>query len=130
MIGGTRKVFEMALEHAKTRIAYERPIGAYQAVSYRIVDIKWELESMEALVYGVAWKLDNGLATDADVAGVKAFCGPAYERACTRSHNVLAGIGYLIEHPLHLYTRRAKVLDMWLGDSRSHLETVFESMGI
>jgi alkylation response protein AidB-like acyl-CoA dehydrogenase len=130
MLGGTRKVFELTLEYAKNRTAFRRPIAVYQAISHKVVDILWELDSMVPFIYGTAWKLDQGLDAGADAAGVKAYCGPVYERACSRSHDVLAGVGYLLEHPLHLYTRRAKILDISFGDGAWQQAKVLDSLGI
>ena len=76
-----------------------------------------------------AWRLSEGLSCDYEVAIAKAWTSDSIERACWRAHQVMAGVGYSTDQGLlPLYSRRAKSLQLYLGDSEHHLEKVAEHL--
>jgi alkylation response protein AidB-like acyl-CoA dehydrogenase len=118
-VGIAAKALELAVEHAKTREQFGRPIGVYQAVSHPIADTYIETELARSLAYWAAWCVAEGdeLAPVA-VASAKSFCGDAAVAACERSIQVHGGIGFTWEHVLHRYYKRALAIQAFGGYAR------------
>jgi alkylation response protein AidB-like acyl-CoA dehydrogenase len=106
--GIAQRALELAVEHARTREQFGRPIGAYQAVSHPLANTYVEAELARSLAYWAAWCLAEG-DEDAPIAAAaaKSFAGDAAVAACERAIQVLGGIGFTWEHPLHTYYKRA-----------------------
>ena len=120
-VGISAKVLELAIEHAKTREQFGRPIGVYQAVSHTLADTYVETELARSLAYWAAWSVAEA---DADaaiaVAAAKAFCADNAVLACERSIQVHGGIGFTWEHVLHRYYKRALWIQAFGGYARKH----------
>jgi acyl-CoA dehydrogenase-like protein len=110
LVGAGRGMLELARTHALERVQFGRPIGAFQAVRHRLADSLVAVEAATSLL-DAAWE-DPSPVT----AGMaKAFAGRSARTASRHCQQVLAGIGFTTEHPLHRYVRRTLVLDQLLG---------------
>ncbi len=99
----------MAVEYAKDRQQFDRPIGAYQAVSHRCAQMLLETENSRSAVYGAAWAADaepESLPLAASIA--KAYASDAGWRVPDASIQVHGGIGFTWEHDLHFFLKRGK----------------------
>jgi len=114
LIGASRRMLEMAREHALERIQFGVPISSFQAVRHRLAETLVAIETAEA-VLDAAW-IDGSPLT---AAMAKAVAGRSARTASRHCQQVLAGIGFTTEHPFHLYFRRVLVLDGLLGSARS-----------
>ncbi len=114
LVGASAAMLELARRHALDRVQFGRTIAAFQAVRHRLADTLVAIESARALL-DEAW--DDSRAETAAMA--KAVSGGAARAAARHCQQVLAGIGFTTEHPLHRYVRRVLVLDELLGSSRS-----------
>jgi len=110
-VGVAQRALELGVEHAKTRQQFGKPIGVYQAVSHKLADTYADVELARSLAYWAAWCVaeENEQAAVA-AAAAKAFATEAAVAACERSIQVLGGIGFTWEHPLHRLYKRA----LWL----------------
>ena len=109
-VGIGAKALELAIEYAKTREQFGKPIGTYQAVSHQLADTYVETELARSLAYWAAWCVAEGdEQVDVACAAAKAYCGDAAVAACERSIQVHGGIGFTWEHVLHEYYKRALV---------------------
>jgi len=114
LLGASRRMLELAREHALGRIQFGRPISAFQAVRHRLAETLVAIEAADAML-DAAW-LDRTPQT----AGIaKAVAGRAARVTARHCQQVLAGIGFTAEHPLHRYVRRIMVLEQILGAARS-----------
>src|ERR671931_1304662 len=124
-VGIAAKVLELAVDYAKTREQFGRPIGVYQAVSHQLADTYVETELARSLAYWAAWCVAEG---DADapiaVAAAKSYAGDAAVAACERAIQVLGGIGFTWEHVLHRYYKRALWIQAFGGYARVHRAAV------
>ena len=93
---------------------FDRPIAGFQAVRHRLADSLVAIEAADAAAHAAG---DDGSPLTAALA--KAVAGRSARTVARHAQQVLAGIGFTTEHPLHLYVRRALVLDHLLGDARS-----------
>jgi len=112
MAGASTAMLELARVHAMGRVQFGGPIASFQAVRHRLADTLVALEAARALL-DAAWH--DGTAETAAMA--KAASGRAARTASRHCQQVLAGIGFTTEHPLHRYVRRALVLDELLGSA-------------
>ncbi|HKA66693.1 MAG TPA: acyl-CoA dehydrogenase family protein [Solirubrobacterales bacterium] len=117
--GIAQRTMEMAVEYAKDRQQFGRPIGAYQAVSHRCAQMLLETENARSAVYGAAWAADaepGSLPLAASMA--KAYASDAGWRVPDASIQVHGGIGFTWEHDAHLFFKRAKWGEVVYGDGR------------
>jgi alkylation response protein AidB-like acyl-CoA dehydrogenase len=117
--GIAQRALEFAVEHARTREQFGRPIGVYQAVSHPLATTYVEAELARSLAYWAAWCVaegDDQLPVAA--AAAKSYGGDVAVAACERAIQVLGGIGFTWEHPLHTYYKRALWIQAYGGYSR------------
>jgi len=127
--GIAQRTMEMAVEYAKDRQQFGRPIGSYQAVSHRCAQMLLETENARSAVYGAAWAADaepESLPTAASMA--KAYASDAGWRVPDASLQVHGGIGFTWEHDLHFFLKRGKANAAMFGDSKWHRERVADAV--
>jgi alkylation response protein AidB-like acyl-CoA dehydrogenase len=127
--GIAQRTLEMAVEYAKDREQFGRPIGAYQAVSHRCAQMLLETENARSAVYGAAWAADaepESLPLAASMA--KAYAGDAGWRVPDASIQVHGGIGFTWEHDLHFFLKRGRSNAAIFGDSKWHRERVADAV--
>jgi alkylation response protein AidB-like acyl-CoA dehydrogenase len=103
-------MLELARTHALERMQFGRPIGSFQAVRHRLAESLVALEAAAALL-DAAWEDPSPVTA----AMAKAFAGRSARTAARHCQQVMAGIGFTTEHPLHRSVRRTIVLDQLLG---------------
>ena len=110
-VGVTRRAFDIAAEHAKTRQQFDRPIGTYQAVSHRIADSYGAVQLATSLTAWAVWCVaEDDPQADQACAAAAAFAAPAAVQACESAIQVLGGIGMTWEHSIHRFYKRAQWL--------------------
>jgi alkylation response protein AidB-like acyl-CoA dehydrogenase len=125
MCGGAQKVLEMTTEYAKIRVAFGKPIGAYQGVKHRAAEMLVDVENAKSLTYYAAWAMDENAAESALAASMaKAYASDAFRRVAGAGIQLHGGIGFTWEHDLHLYFKRAKSSEVTFGDATYHRERV------
>jgi len=130
-VGGAQKVLEMAVEYAKDRVQFGRPIGSFQAIKHKCADMLLEVESAKSAAYYAGWAAseDNDeLPVVASLA--KSYCSDAYFHAAAENIQIHGGIGFTWEHDAHLYFKRAKSSELLLGDPTYHRELLAQRIGI
>ena len=130
-VGGAQKVLDMAVEYAKVRIQFGRPIGSFQAIKHKCADMLLEVESAKSAAYYAGWAAaeDNDeLPVVASLA--KSYCSEAYFHATAENIQIHGGIGFTWEHPAHLYFKRAKSSELLFGDPSYHRELLAQRIGI
>jgi alkylation response protein AidB-like acyl-CoA dehydrogenase len=127
--GVAQRTMEMAVEYAKDRKQFGRPIGSYQAVSHRCAQMLLETENARSAVYGAAWAADadpESLPLAASMA--KAYASDAGWRVPNASLQVHGGIGFTWEHDLHFFLKRGKANAAMFGDAKWHRERVADAV--
>ena len=120
-VGIAAKALELAVEYAKERQQFGKPIGTYQAVSHKLSDTYVETELARSLAYWAAWCVAEGdEQVDVACAAAKAYCGDAAVAACERSIQIHGGIGFTWEHVLHEYYKRALGIQAEHGYASKH----------
>jgi alkylation response protein AidB-like acyl-CoA dehydrogenase len=127
--GIAQRTMEMAVEYAKDRQQFGRPIGSYQAVSHRCAQMLLETENARSAVYGAAWAADaepESLPKAASMA--KAYASDAGWRVPDASIQVHGGIGFTWEHDLHFFLKRGKANAAMFGDAKWHRDRVADAV--
>jgi len=131
MIGGGARCLEMAVEYAKTRIQFARPIGAFQAVKHKCAEVLLELELARSAVYYAGWaaaEARDDLPLAASLA--KATGAEAYLRAAAENIQIHGGVGFTWEYDPQLYYKRAKASEIMLGDPALHRAHLVAGLGL
>ena len=128
-VGICRRILELSVEHAREREQFERPIGAYQAVSQRVADTYMETELARSLAYWAAWCVDTDDETATRAASsAKAFAADAAVRSAERAIQLHGGIGFTWEHVLHRFYKRAQWIEAFGGYGQAHRAVVVASL--
>jgi alkylation response protein AidB-like acyl-CoA dehydrogenase len=131
MCGGAQRVLDMTTEYAKIRVAFGKPIGAYQGVKHKAADMLVEVENAKSLTYYAAWAMDENVPEAPLAASMaKAYVSDAYRRAAGTGIQLHGGIGFTWEHDLHLYFKRAKSSEFTFGDATYHRERVAQLISL
>jgi alkylation response protein AidB-like acyl-CoA dehydrogenase len=130
--GGAQRALEMAVEYAKLREQFGRPIGSFQAIKHKCASMMVTVESMKSAAHYGLWAVSSGdqeeLPLVASVA--KAFCSDGYTMVTTENIQIHGGIGFTWEHPAHLYLKRARSSRVLLGGPDFHRDIVARLAGI
>ena len=125
MTGGARWALDTTIDYAKERIAFERPIGSFQAIQHKLANIALEVEGSTSIMYYAAWAIMEDAPDIAMAASMaKAWCGETYKHATFDGVQIHGGIGFTWDHDMHLYFKRAKACEVNFGDSDYHREKV------
>jgi alkylation response protein AidB-like acyl-CoA dehydrogenase len=130
-VGGAQYCLEMAVQYAKDRVQFGRPIGSFQAIKHKCADMLLEVESAKSAAYYAGWcaaEMNDELPSVASLA--KAYCSEAYFHVTAENIQIHGGIGFTWEHPAHLYFKRAKSSELLLGDPTYHRELLAQRIGI
>lgn len=130
-VGAADRAVDLSVEHGNERTQFGQPVGRFQAVKHRIVDMWMDLQRARSLVYYAAWSLDTD-EPDAPraVSAAKAFCseqGLEIFEADILNHG---GMGYTWDHDTHLYLKQAKSWQNYLGSPSDHRERIAQARGL
>jgi alkylation response protein AidB-like acyl-CoA dehydrogenase len=129
VVGAGERVLEMSADYAKTRVQFGQPIGKHQAVQYLVTDIAIHGHVARLLALQAAWRIDSGRSFLREASLAKAAASKAAAAMTFAAHEVHAGIGFMTDYDLQLYTQRGKHWEWNLGDHRHHLERVMAESG-
>ncbi len=131
LVGIGQRAMDMAVEYAKEREQFGRPIGAYQGVSHACAKMLYDVEEARSLTYAAAWAADaepESLPMAAAMA--KARASEAAWDVCKASIQVHGGIGFTWEHDLHFLLKRARADAQLFGTAGQHKERVASLSGL
>ena len=136
-VGGAQRCLEMAVDYAKVRTQFGRPIGGFQVIKHRCSDMLLEVETARSAAYhalAVASAEAEG-GTEAPELGLAASmarsqCSEVFSKVATDNIQVHGGVGFTWEHDAHLYLKRAKSSEVLLGGVSRHRELVAHHMGL
>ncbi len=131
MVGGAQKVLEMAVDYAKVRVQFGRPIGSFQAVQHKCANMMIDVEGAKSAVYYASWAVSNEVAESSLAAAVaKAAASDAFRRVSAEGIQVHGGIGFTWDHDMHLYFKRAKSSEFTFGDANWNRELVAQGINL
>jgi alkylation response protein AidB-like acyl-CoA dehydrogenase len=134
-LGLADRCTELAVAYAKERVQFDRPIAAFQAIKHLCADMLVRTEVARAAVYAAGAHLDDvDLASYADldrgISGAKVMAGEAAVMNGKAATQVFGGMGFTWEVDVHLYLKRAWVLDSHFGSADMHADVVAAALGV
>jgi len=130
-LGGAQRLLDMAVAYAKIRHQFGRPIGSFQAIKHRCADLLLEVESLRSAVgYAAAALAEDSAEVPVLAALVKALASDTYFHVAAENIQIHGGIGFTWEHDAHLYFKRAKSSELFLGDASYHRERLATRIGV
>ena len=131
MAGGAERLLEDAIDYAKMRVQFGRPIASFQSLKHKAADMLLDVELAKSAAYYAAAAVDEG---DDDVPAMaslaKAGAADAYMQTAIHAVQIHGGIGFTWEHPAHLYFKRAKSSELMFGDPAYHRELLAQRIGL
>jgi len=129
LVGVGQRALEMAVAYANERTQFGRPIGSFQAIKHKCVDMMVAVETARSLAYYAAWAVAEDAADAGRAAAMaKAYAGDMAKTVTSEAIQVHGGIGFTWEHDLHLYYRRALAADAAFGAAPAHRETIVQAL--
>jgi acyl-CoA dehydrogenase len=114
-VGIARAAYEVALEYAKERTAFGKPIIENQAINFMLADMATEIDASRLLVWRAAWLARNGGYTNAEGSMSKLKAGRTATWVTERAIQILGGYGYTREYDVERFHRDAKIMDIFEG---------------
>ena len=128
--GGCQAVVEMTNAYAKERVQFDKPIGSFQAIQHRLVDMFVSVEGLRYLVYQAAWEISAGSPSLMRISLAKVKANEIYQRVCLDGIGIHGATGFTREHDIGLYFRRVKAAEFALGDSDFWSERAAVELGL
>lgn len=131
MVGTGQQALDMAVEYAKERVQFGKPIGSFQAVKHKCVDMMVQVENARSLTYYAAWTVDEEVEEASQaVPMAKAYCSDMCKTVTSEAIQVHGGIGFTWEHDMHLYYRRGLASEATFGSAPIHREVVAKTLDL
>jgi acyl-CoA dehydrogenase len=130
-LGGAQRVLDMAVDYAKLRVQFGRPIGSFQAIKHKCADMFLRVEGARSAAYHALWAAAQnsaGFRAAAQLAGV--YCSESYFHCAEENILIHGGIGYTWEHPAQLYFKRAVADRVLFGDPDRHRDALAAELGV
>ena len=116
-VGRARRCFDLALGYAAERRQFGQQIGKFQGVSFQIADMITEIDAADWLTLAAAWRLDQGLAANREIASAKLYATEMLARVTDASLQIYGGMGLMDDFPIERFWRDARVERIWDGTS-------------
>lgn len=129
-VGLARAAFDHALRHAKERIQFGKPIGAFQGIQFMLADMAMEIEMATLMTYKAAWMDDQGMRCNKEASIAKLNASQMVNRVAYNALQVFGGYGYMTEYPLERYFRDARAFEIFEGTSEIQRVIISRELGL
>ena len=116
-VGRARRCFDYALDYAAERKQFGQPIGKFQGVSFQLADMITEIDAADWMTLAAAWRLDEGLPSNREIASAKLYASEMLGRVTDATLQVFGGMGLMDDFPVERFWRDARVERIWDGTS-------------
>lgn len=116
-VGRARRAFDLAISYAAERKQFGQPIGKFQGVSFKLADMITQIDAAELLTLSAAWRLDQGLPANREIASAKLYASEMLSRVTDEAVQIHGGMGLMEDLPLERFWRDARVERIWDGSS-------------
>jgi alkylation response protein AidB-like acyl-CoA dehydrogenase len=127
-MGGAERALEITSQYAKDRTQFDKPLGAFQAISHYLADAATLIDGGRTLVWEAAWARTRGKPVERLAPMAKLFACQTYRDVTAMCQQVWGGVGFTIEYDIQLYFRRAKQLQITWWDTRMLEERIAASV--
>jgi len=131
MLGGCQRVMEIAVAYTKERVQFGKPIGVFQAIQHHCANMKMGTEQSIYITYKAAWMIANDMSEAGKFAAVaKSWVSDTYKKIALIGHQIFGGTGYIVEHEMPIYSRRAKAGEYAYGNPTFQRDQVARELGL
>src|SRR5438309_117912 len=116
-VGMAQGAYEAALQYAKQRKQFGRPIADFQAIQFKLADMATEIDAARLLTYRAAWMKDQGMQTTEQSSRAKLYAGEVAVRVANECVQIHGGYGYIKEYPAEKFYRDVKLCTIGEGTS-------------
>ncbi len=116
--GGTEHALDITVQYSKDREQFDKPLGAFQALSHNMADARTALDGAKLVVYEAAWAHSQGRSLSSLAPMAKSFACTTYRDTTAMAQQIFGGVGFTLEYEIQLYFRRAKQLQISWNDTR------------
>jgi len=116
-VGRARRCFDHALSYSADRVQFGQPIGKFQGVGFQIADMITEIDAADWLTLSAAWRLDQGLPSNREIASAKLYATEMLARVTDATLQIHGGMGLMDDLPIERFWRDARVERIWDGTS-------------
>lgn len=116
-VGRARRCFDYAMNYAAERKQFGQQIGKFQGISFQLADMITEIDAADWLTLSAAWRLDQGLPANREIASAKVFASEMLGRVTDRTLQIFGGMGLMDDFPIERFWRDARVERIWDGTS-------------
>ena len=128
--GGAQAVVDLALQYAKDRKQFGRPIGTFQAIAHMLADMQTEVEAARTLMWRAAWMVASGQKALREITMAKLFASETYVKVANMGMQVLGGYGYSMEFDMQRYFRDSRAATIAGGSSQMQRNLLAGLMGL
>ncbi len=130
IVGSMDKIVETTVEYATIREQFNQPIGRFQAIKHRLVDMKLDLETARSLAYYANWAITSKPDDQVEaILSARLFATDAFIKVASDSIQIHGGIGFTEELDCHLYVKRARFYENYLGSTQQYYEQTAIALG-
>ena len=127
-VGRARRILDLATDHAAQRKQFGQTIGKFQGVSFKLADMITETDAADWLTLAAAWRLDQELPADREIASAKLYATEMLARVADEGIQIFGGMGLMDDLPLARFWRDARVERIWDGTSEIQRHIISRSM--
>ncbi len=127
-VGRARRVLDLALNYAAERKQFGQQIGKFQGVSFKLADMITEIDAADWLTLASAWRLDEGLEANREIASAKLYASEMLARVTDEAIQIHGGMGLMADLPIERFWRDARVERIWDGTSEIQRHIISRDM--
>jgi alkylation response protein AidB-like acyl-CoA dehydrogenase len=128
--GACQSVLDMTNTYARDRLQFGKPIGQFQVIQHRLVDMLTDVEGLQYLVYQAAWLMSIGADCGDQLAMAKVKANDVYQRVALNGVKIHGAVGFSMDHDIGLYYRRVMASKFFPRDTGYYLEKVARGIGL
>jgi alkylation response protein AidB-like acyl-CoA dehydrogenase len=128
--GACQAVLDMTNAYVKERKQFDRPLGSFQAIQHKLVDMLIDVEGVRYLLYQAAWGISIGEPSRIQISIAKAKASEAYQKICVDGITAHGAIGFTMDHDIGLYYRRVRAAEFAAGNTDLHKELIAVELGL
>ena len=127
-VGRARRCFDYGLHYAADRKQFGQPIGKFQGIGFQLADMITEIDAADFLTLAAAWRLDQGLPADREIASAKLYATEMLARVTDQTLQIFGGMGLMDDLPIARFWRDARVERIWDGTSEIQRHIIARSL--
>ncbi len=130
MIGASERALDLAVEYAKQRMAFGRPIGTFQALQHKMANMHLAINAAKVILYHAIWLTSQGQPAASERAMAHMQAGEAFRLVTAEATQVFGGVGVSNEADISLYFRKAKPMQLLLDSPEGLREQLLVAQGV